>query len=114
MAIALSRPTSRGSRWVPPAPGHQAELDFRQTEPGTRRRDPEMAAERNFETAAERGTVQRRHHRLRHGVDGLDDVDSGGGYRRLVEFGDVGAGDERASRRCDHYGFDRSIFARTL
>ncbi len=93
---------------------HQAELDLGQAEPRARRRDPEMAAERDFEAAAERGAVQGRHHRLRHRVDDFDHVDGGRRHRRLVELGDVGAGNEGAAGRSDHHRLDFLVLARAL
>ena len=64
MPAAVSTPASRGSRCVPPAPGIETELDFRQRHLGIRRGDAEMAGERQLEPAAHRRAEQRRDHRL--------------------------------------------------
>src|SRR5206468_7143569 len=48
--------------------------------------DPIMAAERDFEPAAERGAVDRRDHRLRTIFDRVDDFRKPRHLRRLAEF----------------------------
>ena len=76
--------------------GDQAELDLGQAEPCARRRHPEMAAERDFEAAAERRAVHRGDHRLFARLDRRDHVERGRLSRRLAELADVGAGNEGA------------------
>jgi len=80
----------------------QAELDLGQPQPRARRRHPEMAAERDFEAAAERRAVQGGDHRLGARLDRFDHVDGGGLSCRLAEFADVGAGNEGAPGADDH------------
>lgn len=53
-----------------------------------------MRRQRHFQAAAQRGAMQRGHHRLGAGFDLVADVGQGGRTRRLAEFADVGAGDE--------------------
>ena len=64
MSLALAGPISRGSRWVPPAPGMTPSRisgwPTRAPSPG----DPEVGAQRKLKAAAERVPGDRRHHRL--------------------------------------------------
>ena len=72
----------------------QAELHLGQAELGAGIGDAEMAAERQFQAAAERGAVDGGDRRL---GDGLQRRDDGAQIRllhRLAELGDVGAGDK--------------------
>ena len=62
-------------------------------------------------SAAQRRAMHRCDHRLRHLIDRRDHVDQARRLRRLAELGDVGAGDERASRRCDDDRCDACIRA---
>ncbi len=91
---------------------NDAELDFRQAKARARRRDAKMAAECELETAAERGTVQRRKDRFGAGLDCFDHCDGGRLARRLAEFRNVGAGYEGAPGASDHNGGDVGITRR--
>ena len=75
ISSAFSGPTRRGSRAVPPAPGSRPSLISGRPEPCARRRDAEMAAERELEAAAQRRAVDRRDRRLRHFVERGDQVE---------------------------------------
>ena len=57
--------------------------------------------------------MDRGHHRLRAVVEGVDHFEEAGLLERLVEFGDVGPGDERAPGADEHDRDDRRIGART-
>ena len=85
-----------------PRPGTQAELDLGEPEARGCVRDPEVAGKRGFEPAPERGAVNRGDHRLRRVVEHVDHLEEARGLERLVEFGDVRAGDERATRAGEH------------
>jgi hypothetical protein len=67
-----------------------------------------MAGERYLEPAAQRGAVDRRHHRLRAGVQRADDfLRCYRGWatgRGVVELADIGAGAEGAPVAGDHRG----------
>ena len=65
-----------------------------------------MAAERDFEPAAERGPVDRRDHRLGAILDRVDDLGQPRPLRRLAEFGDVGPGEEGLALAGDDDGVD--------
>ena len=52
-SLARAGPTTRGSRCVPPAPGRHREPDLRQPELRALRRDPQVAAQRQLEAAAQ-------------------------------------------------------------
>ncbi len=92
----------------------QADLDFRQAYRRARRRDAIVAGEREFESAAECGAVDRGDDRFR----ALFDVSAGRPLRlfigtgRLAEVADVGAGDERATLPGDDDRFDRVVAQR--
>jgi len=58
-----------------------------------------MRGQRHLEAAAERGPVQRRDNRLRGVLDRIENLRQIRLGRRLAEFGNVGAGDERAPPR---------------
>ena len=80
-----------------------AQLHFGQGELGTRRGDPVMAGECEFESAAHCEPAYGRHDRLCHCVERGDDLVQRGlrlGIRR-VEFADVGAAGKRLGR-ADH------------
>jgi hypothetical protein len=54
MSRARPRPTSLGSRWVPPAPGIRPPLRLRKSQPGGPGPDPQRARQRQFQPAAQR------------------------------------------------------------
>ena len=64
-SLARASPTTRGSRWRAAAPGDDREAHLRQPEPGALRRDPQVAAQRELQPAAERVALDRgdRRHR---------------------------------------------------
>ncbi len=66
---AFSTPTSARQSLRAARPGKQSELHLRQPEFGRLHRHPVVARERDLETAAERGAVNRRDHRLRRVLD---------------------------------------------
>ena len=53
MSSAVSTPTKRGRRWVPPPPGKQAQTGFRQAQPGGTVGDAVVTAQRDFQPAAQ-------------------------------------------------------------
>ena len=69
-----------------------------------------MAGERQLEPTAERGAVDRGHHRLRRGFDRGDHLVQAGRLHGLAELADVGAGGERATRPGEHHGLYGRIF----
>ncbi len=81
--------------------GYDPELHLGQRERGGRAGDPAMRGQREFQAAAERRAVDRRHHRLR----GLLDRREHGGQdrvsRRQVELADVRTADEDIARPGD-------------
>ena len=64
MFSAVSSPSTRGRRCVPPAPGTQADLDFGQRDRGALDRDAVVAAERELQPTAHAHAVDRGDHRL--------------------------------------------------
>ena len=93
-------------------PGQKAELDFGQADARPRRRDAEVASERQLEAAAQRGAVQRRDDRLRHRLDRGDDIVKARSLRRFAKFGDVGAGEKGPAGAGDHHRLDCAVVAR--
>ena len=89
--------------------GDEAELDLRQAAFRRRDRDAVMRRQRDFESPAERGSVQRGDNRLRRVLDQIEHGREMGQGLRLAEFGDVGAGDEGASRTDDDDRLDRAV-----
>ena len=71
-----------------------------------------MAAERDLKPAAQRGSVQGRDHRFGHCLKRRDHIARTRRLWRLVELGDVGAGDESAAGAGQHDGMDRAVVAR--
>ena len=68
---AFSTPTTRGRRWVPPAPGKSP--SFTSGSPKRPRDgDPVVAGQRDLEPAAEGGAVDRGHHGLGAALDGSE------------------------------------------
>ena len=92
--------------------GNEPELDFRQSEPRARLGDAEMTGERNLKPAAKRRAEHRGDDRLADRVDQRDHVRQSRRHRRLVEFGDIGAGDEGAPIRRQHNRFDLGVVTR--
>ncbi len=72
-----------------------------------------MTGQRDFQSAAERGAEHRRHHRLRSVLDFRVQIDQARSLRRLVELGDVGAGDKSAARASQHNRGDILVGIRT-
>ena len=73
---------------------NQAELDFGQAEFRARRRYAIMRRQRDFQPAAERSAIQRRDHRHFGVFYRRQHISQGRRDGRLVEFRDIGAGDE--------------------
>ena len=82
----------------------QAEFYFGQAEPCILDGNAEMAAERDFEAAAQRGAVNRGNGRLRAIFKFGNHLGQARRLRRLAEFGDVGARDEGAAGAGEHNG----------
>jgi hypothetical protein len=91
-----------GQALRPARAGQDAELDLGQAEARGLRAHPIVAGERHLEAAAERGAVDRRHHRLGRALDQVEHLVQARLLRRLAELGDVGAGNERAPRARNH------------
>ena len=91
----------------------QTELDLRQTEAGAAVADPVVAAERQFQAAAEGGAVDRRHHRLRAVLELGDHLAQVRVLRRLAELADIRAGAETAPLPGQHQRLD-AVVARSL
>ena len=89
--------------------GQNAELHLRQPQTGASRRDPQVARQREFEAAAERRTVHRRDRRLADLLERDDHFLQDRMFRRLAEFGDVGAGAERPAGAGENDRFDRGV-----
>ena len=108
------RRSARGRRWVPPAPGSRPSLTSgRPTGRPVATRI--VAGKRDFETAAERGAVDRGNDRLRRCSPSSTSTSCRpGALRRLAEFGDVGAGDEGAAGAGQHDRLDGGIGERGL
>ena len=90
--------------------GEDADQHLGQPDLGARHRDPVMAGERGFETAAERIAVDRRDHRLRALVHHV--VVRGGSAAAqpaLAELADIGAGDKAAPGADQHHRLDRRV-----
>ncbi len=75
----------------------QAQFDLRQSDFGGGDRDPIVAAERDFQAAAECGAMNGRDDGLRRTFHGADGLVQTGRQRRLAKFGDVGARHEGAA-----------------
>ena len=107
-SLARAGPTTRGRRCVPPAPGRHREAHLGQPEPGALRGDPEVAAQRELQPAAERVALDRgdRRHRQR----GQAPRDAGLELEPLaaaraplgLELADVRAGRERPLAAARH------------
>src|SRR5439155_24710099 len=65
--------------------------------------------DRPFETAAERGAVNRRDDRLRPALDQVQHLVEPGLAGRLAELADVRTGDERPARAGEHDRVDRGV-----
>ena len=112
MSLARAGPTSRGSRWVPPAPGMTPSRISGWPSLALSRADPEVGAQRQLAAAAERVAGDRRDHRLRDPGDRgerrlqrarpVDHVGVGHGRHLL----DVGAGGEHLLPAVEHHGGD--------
>ena len=71
---ASAKPTRRASRWVPPAPGNQADLDFRLADLHSLGGHPVMAGHGDLQPAAQAVAVDGRDHRLGAFLDGVDET----------------------------------------
>ncbi len=94
MLSAVSSPTARGNRCVPPAPGSEAELHLGQADLRAACRDAVVRAQRQLEAAAEREAIDRDHHRLAAALERGDhgrQASAPAWLLRRVEFADVGA-----------------------
>src|SRR5690606_25998363 len=87
----------------------QAEFDFRQADLGVLAGDTIMAAQSDFQTTTQGGTVDHGDARLAAGLDAADHVRQAWRLRWLAEFLDVGAGDEGIAFADQHDGLDLSI-----
>ena len=96
------------------APGarEDTELHFGQSQLRGRNRDAIVAAERDFEPAAQRRAVDRDHDRLRRILEAVDDGLQAGAGHRLAELADIGAGDIGPPRADQHHGLDLGIGGR--
>ena len=83
--------------------GQQPEIDLRQSNSSTCQRDSVVATERGLEAAAERRAVNRGNDRLLAGIDLAHDIRQEGLERRLAEFLDICAGDERPPGAGNNY-----------
>jgi hypothetical protein len=92
--------------------GNEPELDFGQTEPRVGGGDAEVAGEGDLKPAAEWGAEHGGHDRLVDRIDERDHLGKTGHHRRLVEFGDVGAGNKGASLRGQHDRLHRRVVTR--
>ena len=81
--------------------GDQPELDLGQPELRARHRHAVVAGERDFAPAAERGAVDRGDDRLLARLHRVERFGQARALRGLAEFGDVGAGEERAPVAAD-------------
>ena len=90
----------------PAGTGEQPQLHLGRAELRRRHRHAIMAAERDFEPAAERRTVDRRDHRLGAILDPVDHLRQPRHHRRLAELGDVRAGEESLPFAGDHHRVD--------
>ena len=104
MLSAVSTPTTRGRRCVPPAPGSRPSFTSGSAICASRRRDAVVAAERELEAAAHADAADRRDHRLGARLDDADQRAQRRLGRRLrrVELADVGAAGERLAGADDH------------
>ena len=96
---ARAGPTRRVRRWVPPAPGEEAEPDLREPDLTASRHQPDVAGQRELRPAAERVAVDGRDHGLLHGLEACLDVHPAAGSplvlrREIPQHRDVGAGAE--------------------
>jgi hypothetical protein len=73
-----------------------------------------MAAERQFQSAAQGMAVDRGDHRLGAGGEGIDDRVQRRLYVGLAEIADVGAGDECLAAADDHQRHDVGVRGGTL
>ena len=112
ISSACSTPTIRGRRCVPPAPGQQTEMHFRQAALRGRDCDAIVAAQRDFETAAERRPMDRCDDGFGRVLDRILGVVEAGALRRFAELGDVGAGDEGFAFADQHDRLDGAVVDR--
>jgi hypothetical protein len=86
-----------------------AELHLGQAEARGLHAHAVVAGQRHLEPAAQRGAVDRGHHRLGRALDQIEHLVQPGLLRRFAEFGDVGARNKGAPRARDHDRRDARI-----
>ena len=74
--------------------GQEAQLDFRQPQPGAGEGCAVVAGHRQLEAATQSGAVQSHRHRFGKVFQGGDDIGQAGRLGRLAELGNVGAGNK--------------------
>ena len=111
MLSATSRPTARGRRCVPPAPGRRPSFTSGSATCAPGAGDPVVAGQRQLEAAAHGHAVDGGDDRLRRGLHGLDDGVQRGLGRHLgrPELADVGAAGEALSGADEHDRHDAGI-----
>ena len=111
MFKAISRPTTRGRRWVPPAPGRMPSLTSGSAICAPGSRHAVVAAERQLQAAAHAHRMDRGDHRLGRVFDDLDDGMQRRFGQRLgrIEFLDVGAAGKGLAGAGDHDRLDRIV-----
>ncbi len=90
-------------------PRQQAERHFRQAASRRRHGHAVVAGQSCLEAAAERGAMNGGDHRLGRILHGVLHVEQARAPLRAAEFGDVGAGDERATRADQHHGLGAGV-----
>ena len=114
MLTAISSPTARGSRCVPPAPGINPIFTSGRPTRAASARDPELASQRELEAAAQTGARDGGDRRF---VLTLEEPDQGvqrglGGRLRRVEFLYIGAAGKEFVRADQDHGRDGRILFR--
>jgi hypothetical protein len=84
------------------SPRHEAALHFRQPHHGTRRGHARVAHQGQFQPAAQRIAMDRRHHRHLAALDGVEHLGQRGRLARLVELGHLGTRREHPPRADQH------------
>ena len=110
----LLRPYDAGQALGAAGAGTEPELHLREPESGGLDGDPEVAGKRGLEAPAERGAVDRGHHRLRRVVERVDHLEETRGLQRLVELGDIRPGDEGPACAGEDDGGHRRVLAHLL
>ena len=89
---------------MPPAPGNDAERDFRHAEARAGRRNPVVTSERDLQAAAHDRAVHGRDDRERQRFVAIEQAAVLLFLRRPAELADVRAGEERGSLAQQHDG----------